>query len=193
MRGWFESRGGDAWWDGHGGRMMVITIPLPGGTLAASSLASRMMCIWHVEAGLYNRWFDILRWSWVLFLHATVFSFMSWMNFEECSCRCWCLHFLLNSLGFRLNGQGSTVPGQIQSGQANHRWQRLQHEGGMASHVVSWPRGPRYLEAESDPARRDYFITQSLYVIVGFQVDPRGGVKFVGMAGFQIYWPMNLV
>jgi len=57
MWGCFESGGGDAQWDGHGGRMMVIiTILLTGGTLAASSLASRMMCIWHVKAVLFNRY-----------------------------------------------------------------------------------------------------------------------------------------
>lgn len=56
----------EGWWSSS-------PILLTGGTLAASSLASRMMCIWHVKAVLFNRYWDDLQFcSWMLMF----FSFM---------------------------------------------------------------------------------------------------------------------
>lgn len=55
-----------------------------------------------------------------------------------------------------------TVPGQIQSGQANHRWQRLQHEGSISCCLVT---GPRYVEAENDPRGKERLLYNTVVIL----------------------------
>ena len=158
MWGCFESGGGDAQWDGHGGRMMVIiTILLTGGTLAASSLASRMMCIWHVKAVLFNRYWDDLQFcSWMLMF----FSFMMMYIYIYIG-EFWSVQLKGLTFAFFYWTVWLTVPGQIQSGQANHRWQRLQHEGSISCCLVT---GPRYLETENDPRGKERLLYNTVVI-----------------------------
>lgn len=101
--------------------------------------------------------------------------------------------FLLNSLGFQLNGQWLTVPGQIQSGQANHRWQRLQHEGSISCCLVT-AQTTIFGSGKWSPWQGEITLLYNTVVLCHCGLPCWStGVKFVGVAGFQIYWPIKLV